>query len=186
MRWADELIIPVPDTSTQLELASADERLVSFQSELTRLRDSVWISPQIAEEVVSRIAGAFDDSLSNWLDQLPFPIASALWTAETAQAPGEQQRAYLHAWEAIVTFHATVLLSASRSDPGSSSEVEAVIRETLQRQHIGIERASFGTWVVIVEKTSKELRMRLRPAMPMTSPASAVRSAIWARPGSNA
>ncbi|NDO91467.1 N-6 DNA methylase [Cellulosimicrobium composti] len=161
MRWADELLVPVPDLSVQLALASADERLSSFQAELGTRRASVWSSPESAEEVVSKIAGAFDDSLTSWLDQLPYPIASALWTAESAHSVGEQQRAYLHAWEAIVTFHATVLLSASRSDPGGSSETEAAIRQTLHEQHLGIERASFGTWVIIVEKTSKNLRSAL-------------------------
>ena len=161
MRWADELLVPVPALSAQLTLASADERLGSFQAELSTQRANIWSSPESADEVVSKVAGAFDDSLTAWLDQLPFPIASALWTAETAASPGEQQRAYLHAWEAIVTFHATVLLSASRSDPGNSSEVETAIRHTLHEQHLGIERASFGTWVVIVEKTSKNLRRAL-------------------------
>lgn len=161
MRWADELIVPVPDRGTQLALASADERLASFEADLSAQRESVWASPESAESVVSRIATAFDDSLSAWLDQLPFPVASALWTAETASTPGEQQRAYIHAWEAIVTFHATALLSASRTDPGSSSEVEAAIRQILQEQHLGIERASFGTWVVIIERVSKELRRAL-------------------------
>jgi type I restriction enzyme M protein len=161
MRWADELIVPVPDRSTQLALASADERLASFEAEMSAQRESVWTSPDSAEDVVNRIAGAFDNSLSNWLDQLPFPVASALWTAETATTPGEQQRAYIHAWEAIVTFHATVLLSASRTDPANSSEVEAGIRQTLQNQHLGIERASFGTWVIIIERVTKELRLAL-------------------------
>ena len=161
MRWADELLVPVPNLGVQLALASADERLGSFQAELSTQRASIWSAPENADDVVSKIAGAFDDSLTAWLDQLPYPIASALWTAESAHSVGEQQRAYLHTWEAIVTFHATVLLSASRSDPGRSSETEAAIRETLHEQHLGIERASFGTWVVIVEKTSKSLRSAL-------------------------
>lgn len=161
MRWADELLVPVPDLGIQLALASADERLGSFQAELSAQRASIWSAPEIAEDVVTKIAGAFDDSLTAWLDQLPYPIASALWTAESAQAVGEKHRAYLHAWEAIVTFHATVLLSASRSDPGSSGETEVSIRQTLREQHLGIERASFGTWTVIIEKTSKDLRSAL-------------------------
>ncbi|MFL0562184.1 class I SAM-dependent DNA methyltransferase, partial [Kocuria rhizophila] len=161
MQWADELIVPVPDHSTQLALASADKTLASFEAELEALRESVWASPDSAEEVVDRIAGAFDESFSSWLDQLPFPVASALWTAETAKPPGEQQRAYIHAWEAIVTFHATVLLSASRTDLGQSGEVEAAIRRALHDQHLSIERASFGTWVIIVERVTKEIRRAL-------------------------
>jgi type I restriction enzyme M protein len=161
MRWADELIVPVPDHETQLALASADERLASFEAELSAQRESVWASPESAVDVVNRIAGAFDDSLSSWLDELPFPVASALWTAETASTPGEQQRAYINAWEAIVAFHATVLLSASRTDPGNSVEVEAAIRQTLRDQHLGIEYATFGTWVIIIERVTKELRRAL-------------------------
>lgn len=161
MRWADELIVPVPDRRTQRELASADERLASFEAELSAQRESVWTSPESAESVVNQFAGAFDDSLSAWLDQLPYPIASALWTAETASSPGEQQRAYIHAWEAIVMFHATVLLSASRTDLGRSGEVEAAIGQTLRQQNLGIERASFGTWVIILERVSKEFRRAL-------------------------
>lgn len=161
MRWADELIVPVPDLGVQFDLASADERLSSFQADLDTQRASIWSSPESADDVVSKLSGAFDDSVAAWLDQLPYPIASALWTAESAHSVGEQQRAYLRAWEAIVTFHATVLLAASRSDPGSSGETESAIRQTLLDQHLGIEKASFGTWVVIVEKTSKDLRRAL-------------------------
>lgn len=164
MRWADELIVPVPAKSTQLGLTAADQRLASFQTELSSQRESVWASPENAEEVVSKFANAFDDSLAAWFEQLPFPVASALWTAETATSLGDQLQAYLHAWEALVTFHATVLLSASRSDPGSSGEAEASIRKKLDDHNIGIERASFGTWVVILEKTSKDLRRALESA----------------------
>ncbi|GAA1997065.1 HsdM family class I SAM-dependent methyltransferase [Brevibacterium samyangense] len=161
LRWADELLVPMPDRSIQLALASADESLGSFQAELSTQRANIWSAPDTADDVVSKIAAAFDDSLTAWLDQLPYPIASALWTAESAQTAVDKHRAYFHAWEAIVTFHATVLLSASRSDPGSSSETEAAIRESLHEQRLGIEKASFGTWMVIVEKTSKNMRSAL-------------------------
>lgn len=158
MRWADELLVPVPEVNVQLALASADEQLGSFQADLNRFRESIWTVPDNAEDVVGRVASAFNDSLTAWAEQLPFPIASALWTAEIAKTPIEQQRAYLHAWEAIVTFHATVLLSACRSDPGNSVEIESSIRKTLQDNRLGVEKASYATWVVIVEKASKELR----------------------------
>ncbi|PYI65751.1 hypothetical protein CVV68_17050 [Arthrobacter livingstonensis] len=166
MRWADELIVPVPERGRQLALAAADEKLGSFQAELKSQRESIWASPEDAEEVVGKIANAFDDSLNAWFEQLPFPVASALWTAETATSLGGRVEAYFHAWEALVTFHATVLLSAGRSDPGRSAEVEVAIRQVLQDQHIGIERASFGTWVAILEGTSKYLRGALESGDP--------------------
>lgn len=164
MRWADELIIPVPPSDVQLAVASADERLASFQAELSTRRASIWASPEGADAVVSGVAGAFDDSLSSWLEQLPYPIATALWTAETASSVGDKQLAYMHAWEAIVAFHATVLLSAIRSIPGRGTEVQAAIRRALHEQRLGIERAAFGTWIVIAEKTSSVIRQALDSA----------------------
>lgn len=161
MRWADELIIPMPPREIQLSIASVDERLRSFQAELSTHRASIWASPEGAEAVVGRIAGAFEDSASAWLEQLPYPLATALWTAETAASPGEKQLAYIHAWEAIVIFHATVLLSASRNTPGNGSEVQSAIRRALNEHRLGIERATLGTWVVIAEKTSSEIRRAL-------------------------
>lgn len=166
MRWVDEIIVPVPSRSTQLALASADERLASYQAALSSQRERVWASPSDAEEVVGKLAHAFDDSLTTWFEQLPFPVASALWTAETAPSLSDKLQAYVHAWEALVTFHATVLLSAVRNDPTGSAEVETSIRNTLLDQHIGIERASFGTWVVIVECTAKNLRRILEQRDP--------------------
>lgn len=164
MRWADELMIPVPPREVQSAIASADQRLASFQAELSTRRATIWASPDHADTVVNGVASAFDDSLSSWIEQLPYPIATALWTAETASSLGDKQLAYMHAWEAIVAFHATVLLSAIRNIPGSGTEVQVAIRRTFHEHRIGIERATFGTWIVIAEKTSRVVRQALDSA----------------------
>ncbi len=158
MRWADELVVPVPDRKTQLSLASTDELLQSYHTELTRLRERVWDSAEGVSDIVARISAAFDDSGTAWLEQWPYPIAMAIWRADTEKSPGDKLRAYLQAWEAIVAFHAIVLLSATRCDPGRSAEIEGAIRSTLQLKSLGIDRASFGTWIVIIEQTSKQFR----------------------------
>lgn len=161
MRWADEVIVPVPPMTVQKRLATADARLASFQDELDSQREGIWSAPEEADATVGKFAKLFDDSIGGWLPELPFPVASAFWTAEIARTPGDKLGAYFHAWEALVAFHATALLSACRSDPGSSVEVESSIRKTLDEHNIGISRASFGTWNVIVEQTSKALRYAL-------------------------
>lgn len=161
MRWADEVIVPVPPMAVQERLAAADARLASFQDQLDSQREGIWSAPDEADAAVGKFAKLFDDSIGGWLTELPFPVASALWTAETARTPGDRLEAYFHAWEALVAFHATALPSACRSDPGSSVEVESSIRKTLDEHGIGISRASFGTWNVIIEQTSKALRSAL-------------------------
>lgn len=161
MRWADELVVPIPPSDVQQVLATADARLASFQAELVTRRGSIWASPDNANAIVDGVAGAFEDSLGAWFEQLPYPLATALWTAETADSLGDEQLAYLHAWEAIVTFHATVLLSVCRSIPGSGAEAEAAIRRTLDEHHLGFERATLGTWIVIAEKASSVIRKAL-------------------------
>lgn len=158
LRWADELIVPLPDGETQRQLAEADERLASFQDELSNQRELIWTSPERAEETIGKFAKVFDDELSGWFNDLPYPVASALWTAETKHSLGDKLEAYMHAWEAFAVFHATVLLAACRSDPGSSAMIENAIRATHIEYRIGLERASLGTWIVIIEKASKSLR----------------------------
>ena len=156
MRWIDEIVVPVPDSGTQLALVSADKKLESFGVELVSQRQSIWASPADAPAVVSTLAAAFDPSIEAALERLPYPIATALWAAVATESLGEKQKAYIHAWEAIVAFHASVLLSALRcvSDDGAA---ERDINRTL-RGSGGMERATFNTWVVIAEKASKELR----------------------------
>lgn len=161
MRWADELIVPIPPRDVQETIAAADDRLASFQAELSTRRAHIWAFPDEADAVVGRVAGAFDESLSSWLEQLPYPIATALWAAETASSLTDKQLAYLHACEALLAFHSTVLLSACRNLAGSGAEVQAAIRRTLDEHGLGIERATLGTWIVIAEKTSSFLRHAL-------------------------
>lgn len=158
MRWADELIVPVPDGRTQTLLSTEDERLASFQAELENQRADIWNSPEKAEATVRRYAKVFDNSLDTWLEELPFPVASALRTATTTESTTDRLQSYLRGWEAMAVFHASVLLSASRADPGRSAEVEDEIARTLQSERIGIERASFGTWNVVIEATTSLLR----------------------------
>lgn len=169
MRWADQLIVPIPPLGTQSALAAADEQLRSFEAQVESMRASIWNNPSDVDDTVSTIKTAFDDSLTSWMDGLPFPIASALWTAHTARSPESQQRAYFNAWEAIVVFHAAVLLSAAREDGQRSRELESAIAEALKNAGNSITNASIGTWVVIVEKLSKEFRTALTSKEPHDS-----------------
>lgn len=158
MRWADELIVPIPQLSTQSALARADEQLRSIAADISRRRQVIWTDPDSADAVTNLVARSFDDSVERWLEELPYPVATAVWTALTATTAGDKQRSLIHAWEAIAAFHATLLLSGSRTDTERSDELERSIGRALRARNIGITRASFGTWVVIVEKLASEIR----------------------------
>lgn len=158
MRWAEELFVPVPGMGVQETLASADFQLRAYSAEIDRRRGLIWDDPDSAESAVISLTDSFDDSLEKWLEQLPSPIATALWTALTSGSPGGRQLALVHAWEAIATFHATMLLSGSRTDAVRSGEIERSIGSTLRANNMSINRATFGTWVVIIEKLASEIR----------------------------
>lgn len=161
LKWADELIVPTPDLETQSRISALSRQLLSYQAELEAIRSTIWKGIEEAEQTASQIAGAFEESLESWLDHLPHPIASALWTAHAASTPSAQKTSYIHAWEAIVAFHATVLLSAIRSDVESSRQIESSIRETMAGMGLTIERPSFGTWVIIFETVASKIRQIL-------------------------
>jgi len=60
-----------------------------------------------------------------------------------------------------------VLLSACRSIPGTGDEMQASIRRALHEHRLSIERATFGTWAVIAEKASSDVRQVLDSSRPI-------------------
>ena len=94
------------------------------------------------------------------LDSLPFPLASILWLYN---ALGEDyKRKYetlLHFFEALAEFMATLLLSGFIIEEDLFREKCQQLREILPPG--SMEKATFGTWVNIVEYLAKETRKML-------------------------
>src|SRR5262249_33498016 len=64
-------------------------------------------------------------------------------------------------FEATAEFISVVFLSAFSSKPGLWEIHKKKINESLQKQHNSFERATFGTWKLVVEYLGKQTRQLL-------------------------
>ena len=145
------LWLPSPDE--QRRIVALDQRLRSVAGDVEELRGALWDRPDRAAGVAERLNHINrEDSLTDWMDTLPFPLASILWTAEAAADEPHRRLAQLdYFFEALAEFLAVLLLSASRGDSGALSADLAEVRSSLRGRRISLDRPSFGTWVTIVE-----------------------------------
>jgi hypothetical protein len=93
-----------------------------------------------------------------WLESVPFPLASILWTYRANDNPKEKYEHLLHFFEALAQFMATILLSSFYEGEGIKKE----LRDLLAKPGLDLERSSFGTWKAIFEKLSKQMRKLLK------------------------
>ncbi|MBY4209100.1 N-6 DNA methylase [Rhodococcus fascians] len=162
MRFADSLIIPLPDLSTQAEVAAASARLGAAGSLIEASEEQLWTEPDAISSVLAQIEPLFDNSMARWSAGLPYPIASSLWTLETQKSDiRAAHRQIFLVWEAYVAFVATLLLSAVRQDVEISDALIAKTRIALEGAHQSIEHMGFGGWCVIAQLLSAEYRQRL-------------------------
>ena len=157
------ILVPVPESVGQGKVLEVHEAIEAERRALDGLSDELWTNPQGAEEIMSRLRlFQYEEDLSDWSESLPYPIASALRTAQSLEHdPASQAKQLIHFWEASAQFFATYLLSALRGSEELWQREIPVIRGTLSRQGNSFDLVSFGTWKVTIERLSRLFRSLL-------------------------
>jgi hypothetical protein len=171
----------VPDLATQKAMMETEVRisteqntLLGLQNELGALQRELWSNPRSAsnvnERIVSlsgRLSGGLKqqaaDSLDNWFETLPFPLASICraWQATPGQDYKAKHEHLLHFFEATAEFVSVVLLSAFSSNESLFAPHRQKIADEMTKQHLSFTRATFGTWKLVVEYLAKQTRQLL-------------------------
>lgn len=161
---ARSIRVLLPDPGVQARLVALNERLAALHNELSELSSEIWPSPKKVEQLEEQAAKLnHADRFEDWLETLPHPIASVLWTYHTLA--GDEQKRYgqlIHFFEALTEFLATWFLSAYWAD----REARDLVTRALRSGHMSLDRASFGTWATILEVLSSRTRKVIaeRPA----------------------
>jgi hypothetical protein len=150
----------LPDLEASRAVLSIDMRLRELQSELSELRNDLWANPLDVESSSERLARVNqNDSLVDWLESLPFPLATILWAYWANR--DDDLRAYkrlLHFFEALAELLADILLSAFQNDPQLFDTEWAKIRNAMTQANASLDIGTFGLWVRIYERLSKTAR----------------------------
>ncbi|MDQ3668388.1 MAG: hypothetical protein M3410_17800 [Acidobacteriota bacterium] len=171
----------VPDLQTQqtmleieTRIASEENAILGLQNELAEYRRELWTNPQSARNVEQRIhtlslrlGSGIDeyttDSLEQWFETLPFPLASILraWRSAQTQDFKTKYGHLLHFFEATAEFVSVILLSAFSSNEALFNGQKPKLLESMRKQNLSFQRATFGTWKFVVEYLGKQTRQLL-------------------------
>jgi hypothetical protein len=157
----------LPDLQTQIATLEVQAEIRTLINELGGLNERLWIEPHQRDRVREQLTKITrqekrEERFTDWIDTLPFPLSSILWTYH---ASGEDhKRRYehlLHFFEALSEFMATVLLSGFKNDDNRFRFVRDALLGTLARQNLSLDSSTFGAWQIIVGQLAKQVRILL-------------------------
>ena len=159
----EDIVVYLPELSVQQVVVAMDEKLAGLTTEVDELRRSLWARPRSCSDLAHRLKKLNrEDRFEDWLEELPFPLASVLWSFHAVEEDPKEQCERLGLYfEALAEFVATVFVSAFSTDPMLIAEEWTAIRRDLDEHHLSLERSSFGTWVTISARLSKAARTLL-------------------------
>jgi hypothetical protein len=155
--------IYLPPKEVQIQRVAGATALTTASTQIKELETKLWSTPQDIAGLLPAIK-AFEkkESLPEWLDHLPFPLASILWTYHASGAdPKVRYEHLLHFFEALAEFMATVYLSGFSSRPGVFEEVRQGLSSALEHAKLSVSQGTFGTWKTIVDYLGKRGRTLL-------------------------
>jgi len=176
-----EMEVFVPSLDVQKEILSIEAKimeehnlLLGLQNEVMEYRRELWNNPGSSRKIKSKIellSGRLsrglkqqaEESLEVWIETLPFPLASILrtWLATGSNHYGDKVNHLLHFFEALGEFSSTIFLSAFSNNPAFFQPHKEKLVETIKGQNLSFQRATFGTWKIIVEYLGKQTRLLL-------------------------
>jgi hypothetical protein len=111
-----------------------------------------WEHPNAARSALQRLA-RMEEAIESpdWVDVLPYPLASVLWFAYSAANDSKVwvERAF-HFFQALAQFNAALLLGPWTSSPGAfGGDSLAKMGQILSSEDL--DAPSFGTWVSVAQ-----------------------------------
>lgn len=172
-----ELRVFVPDLYTQKTVLDIEARitaeqntLLGLQSELEQLRRDLWTKIQSADDVDQHLSTFSKQltctkehsavSLDKWFDTLPFPLSSILraWQTTLSSDFKTKYEHLLNFFEAVAEFLSLILLSAFDSNQALFESHSQKLSESMKKYNLSFQRATFGTWKLVVEYLGKQTR----------------------------
>jgi hypothetical protein len=148
----------LPSRQVQGKVLEARSKILALRAELDEIDSSLRGQPTHVEKLAQRIKKVnHEDSLENWLESLPFPLATILWRYRAFNGESkERNEILLHFFEALAEFWATIYLSAAKSDSAFWADHAEGLDAVIKRAHFSFESATFGLWKCVIEFMRKK------------------------------
>lgn len=158
-RASGALTILLPDVATQRAAVETDRHLTEISLRVEELRNRVWVAPQNAPDISAEVSGVRTGaSFEDWINSLPFPLASIAYRYMADPSPYTQVERLLHFFEATAQFAVTILLSAVAKDSTFFDRAKERLATADPQGRGPLERSTFGTWTHLGQTLAKLVR----------------------------
>ena len=150
----------LPPLEEQHKVIESVAELRRVRAVTDELENSLWTGGSSVYDTVPKIEDINQNPESedkDWIDTLPFPLASILWRHYTMKYESAEKRVkvLLHFFEATTAFMTTVHISAFMADDQLWTETQdRFIKKRRNKGEWSLKRASFGTWLMALEYMS--------------------------------
>ena len=154
------LVLPVPDAVVQQQISETAAAVEAAAARVQRTADDLWRTPERHMELLRQVPRPpQQQTLAEWAQELPYPLATALWACEALRGNRHAAHRQLFLfWEATAMFTGTVLLSALDQDSGLRETEMESLRAALSNQNLSMQRSTLGVWLVVTQRLGKRFR----------------------------
>jgi hypothetical protein len=144
----------LPTLSAQTEIVVLHHQIQALHVQLNYFAAQLTTAPSQYASLKRELAKfAPRDGFDEWIESLPFPLGSILWSYHASVTPGVRKQRLLHFFEALAQFLAVIVMSATRRSDQLWNETRLDLQASTH-----LDRADFGTWINIWANVSKKLR----------------------------
>jgi len=154
-----ESSIYLPSLGEQRNIIDVQKRVNNVFSKIISINKTFKINPFNAKRIEKEI-NPFSklDSFENWVDDLPFPLASILITYDRAKEIHYKLNHLFNFFEALTQFNTILVLSAYYSDKKFYEEHK---NKWVDKSKNYFEHSTFGSWLTIAERLARFTREEL-------------------------
>ncbi|AOA00410.1 hypothetical protein BFC22_09930 [Carnobacterium divergens] len=148
----------LPDIEMQRKIIEVNQEIEEVEYKLSTIKDKFIATPVDYKNIQNKIKNINNtETLEDWIESLPHPIATILRRYITSDSYSEKQKNLLKFFEALSELLSTIFLSLAEQQ-------EQLLKNYLNLKGINIDtlsRASFGLWVEINKIFAKKFRTML-------------------------
>lgn len=143
----------LPAIEDQRQTLDAQRELIRLRTEIHEVEADFFNGRSSGRDLLEKANSVNKEyGYEDWLETLPYPLASVLWRHKiSGDDPRIRFGILLHFFEAFAEFVATIHLSAYCSHEPIWRTHQSDLLKKLSNQNLSLERATFGTWKIVVE-----------------------------------
>ena len=156
----------IPTIDEQVEILSVDSKINDITTKANSIKSRLWKKPKnvgdLLKEIESMGNGRSEQNLEDWIESLPFPLASILWANITNPEYERKVKYLLQFFEAFSEFQVALMLSGLSSDPDFFEMEIAYELEGHNKIRDWYLKPTFGNWTYVGRTLAYQIRRLLR------------------------